>query len=85
MIPPAPPSTGGRCPQKYPPALGREGGDVDAVVTPPPTARVRPGTLPALVTPAAAPHVVPLARRFPVGVAGRAGSTINEGKGRSKS
>ena len=35
MTPPAPPSAGGRCPQKYPPALGREGGDEDAVVTPP--------------------------------------------------
>ena len=65
MTPPAPPSAGGRCPQKYPPALGRGGGDEDAVV-PPPCVCVRPGALPARVTPAPVPHVPPLARRFPL-------------------
>ena len=72
MTPPAPPSAGGRCPQKYPPALGREGGDEDAVVRPPRMC-VRPSALPALVTPVAVPRVLPLARRFPLGGAGRAG------------
>ena len=36
VTPPAPPSADGRCPQKYPPALGREGGGgEDAAVAPP--------------------------------------------------
>ena len=41
-------------------------------VEPPPRVCVRPGALPALVTPAAVPRVLPLARRFPLGGAGRA-------------
>ena len=55
-------------------ASPREGaGDEDTVVPPPPPPRVcvRPGALPALVTPAV-PHVPPLARRIPLGGAGRA-------------
>ena len=50
MTPPKPPSAGGRCPQKYLPALGRGGGDEDAVVHPPPVC-VRPGALTARATP----------------------------------
>ena len=54
-------------------ACPREGGgDVDAVV-PPPRVCGRPGALPARVTPAPIPRVPPLARRFPLGGAGRAG------------
>ena len=45
MTLPAPPSAGGRCPQKYPPALGRGGGAEEAVVAPPRVC-VRPGALP---------------------------------------
>ena len=40
MTPPAPPSAGGRCPQKYPPALGRRGG---TRLYPPPTRVWPPG------------------------------------------
>ena len=45
---------------------------MDAVV-PPSRVCVRPGALLALVTPTAVPHVLPLAWRFPMGGAGRAG------------
>ena len=57
MTPPVPPSAGGRCPQKYPPALGR-GGGVRTRLYPPPRVCVRPGALPARVTPV--PRVPPV-------------------------
>ena len=43
------------------------------LLPPPPRVCVRPGALPALVTPVAIPRVLPLARWFPLGGAGRAG------------
>ena len=62
MTPPAPPSAGGRSPRKYPPALRRGGGGRGCT---PPT-RVCPRVTPVL-------RVPPLARRFPLGGAGRVG------------
>ena len=49
------------------------GGGMRTGLLPPPRVFVRPGALPALVTPTAVPRVPPLALRFPLGGAGRAG------------
>ena len=49
------------------------GGGGEHAAVPPPRVRVRPGALPARVTPAAVPGVPPLARRVPRGGSGEGG------------